>query len=537
MFHPRLVHRLSTNDVLFTNTSSTLWVGKTALVRDPGDWGFSNHMTRLRVPQGMSPEFVARQLHYLCISGYFAFHCKKHINQSSISGKQLFEEVPFRLAPAREQKLIANKLRRLLGRERALQHNLEALHALIQRCQAAVLESACAGRLVPTEAMLARKEHRQYEPASGLLDRILKDRRATWEANQLAKMTATGKAPKDDKWKGGYESPKTPAFPPNSRIPDTSAWVALDQLLYEIEAGKSYQCLSRPAAEGEWGIIKVSAMSWGEFDESENKALPPGRTFDTYNEIHPGDILLSRSNTPALVGASVLVRKTRRKLLLSDKSMRLLPSPLIDRAWLHLAISSKAVRRQLSELASGASGSMLNVSQNKVRQIAFALPPLAEQKRIVAEVDRRRIALSRMEAQVTATLQEASQLRVSMLHRAFSGKLVSQPHRLESGSLLLKRIAAAKNAFETDQKMKARKRMKKPKPAEATQFIENLLASIKSHFPDKPFTFQHLQNHLPADYESLKIQVFKLLAARKGMRLRQVFNRSTKRIDLQRVPS
>src|SRR5258708_2209826 len=49
--------RLAKGDVLFTNTSSTVWVGKTAVVEKPGDWGFSNHMTRLRVAHGMSPEF------------------------------------------------------------------------------------------------------------------------------------------------------------------------------------------------------------------------------------------------------------------------------------------------------------------------------------------------------------------------------------------------------------------------------------------------------------------------------------------------
>src|SRR5205823_2068751 len=96
--------RLAKADVLFTNTSSTVWVGKTALVEKPSDWGFSNHMTRLRVADGISPEFVARQLHYLCLSGYFAFHCKKHINQSSVAGAQLAAEVPFRLPPANEQK-------------------------------------------------------------------------------------------------------------------------------------------------------------------------------------------------------------------------------------------------------------------------------------------------------------------------------------------------------------------------------------------------------------------------------------------------
>ena len=66
------------------------------------------------------------------------------------------------------------------------------------------------GRLVPTEASLARAEKRAYESAEVLLARILKERRRRWEEAELAKLKAAGKTPKDDKWKAKYEEPVAP---------------------------------------------------------------------------------------------------------------------------------------------------------------------------------------------------------------------------------------------------------------------------------------------------------------------------------------
>ena len=72
---------------------------------------------------------------------------------------------------------------------------LKRVQANLKRYRASVLKAACEGRLVPTEAELARKEGRTYETGEQLLARILKERRAKWEADQLAKMLAAGKPP------------------------------------------------------------------------------------------------------------------------------------------------------------------------------------------------------------------------------------------------------------------------------------------------------------------------------------------------------
>ena len=218
--------------------------------------------------------------------------------------------------------------------------------------------------------------------------------------------------------------------------------VTLGELLEDIEAGKSFRAQARPAEPEEWGVIKVSAMTWGHFREDENKALPPGTRAEPRFEIRSGDLLLSRANTAEYVGATVLVEKTRPRLLLSDKSMRLKPRPSIDSRWLLLALSSPLVRAQMSAVATGTSDSMRNISQEKVRRLALGLPPAAEQHRIVDEVERQFSILDATEQAVEDGRKRAGRLRHVILREAFAGRLVPQDPSDEPASALLERIGA-----------------------------------------------------------------------------------------------
>jgi type I restriction enzyme S subunit len=216
----------------------------------------------------------------------------------------------------------------------------------------------------------------------------------------------------------------------------------LGDLLENIVAGKSFRTTGQPAKPSEWGVIKVSAMTWGEFNEDENKAIPPGRVTDARYEIRSGDLLLSRANTSDYVGATVLVRSCRPKLLLSDKSMRLVSRPNVDRRWLWYALSSPQLRAQMSAVATGTSDSMRNISQEKVRALSLPLPPLAEQLEIVDVIERRMSIVDAEHARIVASLSRSEALRRSVLREAFAGGLVKQDPTDEPASVLLDRIAA-----------------------------------------------------------------------------------------------
>ncbi|MCT9105720.1 restriction endonuclease subunit S [Streptomyces mirabilis] len=178
-------------------------------------------------------------------------------------------------------------------------------------------------------------------------------------------------------------------------LPAGWAWATLGDLLHRIEAGKSFTCEPRPAQSDEWGVIKVSAMTWGEFDANENKTVPNGRDFDPTYEISSGDLLVSRANTKAYVGAPVLVGACRPRLLLSDKSLRLVPRDCVSKRWLVHYLRSPAARSYVEAKASGTKDAMRNLSQEALRGMPIALPPLAEQHRIVEALEEQ---LSRLDA-------------------------------------------------------------------------------------------------------------------------------------------
>ena len=127
------------------------------------------------------------------------------------------------LAPLPEQHRIVAEIETQFTRLDATVTALQRVQANLKRYRASVLQAACTGRLVPTEAELARAEGRSYEPADQLLQRILQERRTKWEAEQLANMKAEGKVPKDDRWKSKYSEPVKPDTSELPELPE--GWV------------------------------------------------------------------------------------------------------------------------------------------------------------------------------------------------------------------------------------------------------------------------------------------------------------------------
>jgi type I restriction enzyme S subunit len=162
----------------------------------------------------------------------------------------------------------------------------------------------------------------------------------------------------------------------------------LKDLLLRVEAGRSPQCEPRVAGPREFGVIKVSAMTYGHFRADQNKALPPGSDVDPGHEIRGGDLLVSRANTPAYVGAAVVVPESvRQRLLLSDKSLRLVLHPEVDTAWLRWALASPVARRQIEAAATGTKDSMRNISQANLLSVQLDVPPADEQRRIAMALE------------------------------------------------------------------------------------------------------------------------------------------------------
>ncbi|MGO4881797.1 MAG: restriction endonuclease subunit S [Bryobacteraceae bacterium] len=216
---------------------------------------------------------------------------------------------------------------------------------------------------------------------------------------------------------------------------------ALGIVIEGIEAGKNFRCEERPPNAGEVGVVKVSAVSWGQFDENASKTCPSTDHFEVRHLIHPGDFLISRANTVELVGACVIVGQVTRRLMLSDKILRLIPCG-VEPAWLLHALRSPQGRQQIEARATGNQESMRNISQESIKAIEIPLPSRSEQIALLAAVERALSRADAAEAVLDACLRRAAALRQAVLKKAFEGELVPQDPNDEPASVLLERIRA-----------------------------------------------------------------------------------------------
>lgn len=207
-----------------------------------------------------------------------------------------------------------------------------------------------------------------------------------------------------------------------SELPEGWASCQLGDLLCHIQAGKSVKCDERPPEGNEPGLVKISAVTWGEFDEIESKTLLTAEGLDERNRIRPGDLLISRANTLELVGAPVIVQKISKNLYLSDKVLRLeLPESL--REWALICLRSESGRAQIESLATGNQLSMRNISQDALRAIEMPLPPEAEQKRIARKLDALLAQVDAIRARIDAIPVLLKRFRQAVRVVALAGEL------------------------------------------------------------------------------------------------------------------
>ncbi|MEV6758259.1 hypothetical protein [Streptomyces sp. NPDC051214] len=209
-----------------------------------------------------------------------------------------------------------------------------------------------------------------------------------------------------------------------SSLPHGWAWRRLGEVIGRIEAGRALPCEPRPAHDDAWGVIKTSAMTRGSFLETENKQVGAGARVDERHEIRAGDILLCRANSPDHVGAAVRVAACRPGLLLSDKSLRLLPAPNVDANWLAQLLATSYVRDQIEQRSSGTLTSMRNISQARLRDILIPVAPAREQQRLGREAAAWQQAARHLQVRVKAASQSSGLLRRALVDAAVTGRLV-----------------------------------------------------------------------------------------------------------------
>lgn len=210
----------------------------------------------------------------------------------------------------------------------------------------------------------------------------------------------------------------------------------------KIEAGKNWNALGRPPKNGEFGVVKVSAVTWGEFLEDESKTCTEESQWNEEKRISVGDFLFSRANTIQLVGNCVIVKDVKRKLMLSDKILRFSFSERVYDFFALWYTRTSSYRKQIESVASGNQDGMRNISQNNMKTIIFPLPTLPEQHEIVRLIDDL-LARERKAQQATEqALASIDLMKKSILARAFRGELGTNKASEASALELLRQVLA-----------------------------------------------------------------------------------------------
>jgi type I restriction enzyme, S subunit len=205
-------------------------------------------------------------------------------------------------------------------------------------------------------------------------------------------------------------------------MPDRWIRAALGDVIGSIEAGTSFKCEERPPRPGETGVMKVSAVTWGAYDEAESKTVLDLERIDESLLVQPDDFLFSRANTINLVGACVIVHATSRRLMLSDKILRI-KFTNAEQAYVLHYLRSPAGRSEIEHLASGNQESMRNIGQDRIRAIRIPLPPLSEQRRIVAALEEHLSDLDAAVAGLERARANTDRFRAAVLREACTGRI------------------------------------------------------------------------------------------------------------------
>lgn len=389
-------------DILISTANSYELVGKVAFVNAiPHKASLGAFISLIRPSNEVEPKFLYHQLAWGKTQSRIRETASTTTNISNVSTKKLAGLELF-IPELEEQRRIIAEIEKQFSRLDEAVANLKRVKANLKRYKAAVLKAAVEGRLVETEAERARREGRSYETGAQLRQRILETRRSQW----------TGK--------GKYKEPAAPDTTNLPELPEGWMWANVDQLA-EVGTGATPK---RDQARYYGGDIPwvTSAVVNDAFVDQATEFVTGNALAETNLSLYPPGTLLV-----AMYGEGKTRGKCSELRIAATTNQALAALMVHDNVRAYLKLFLDYNYEEMRKVASG--GVQPNLNLSLVRAVAVPLPAIAEQHRIVAEVDRHLSLLRAAEAQVNANLQRAERLRQAILSQAFTGGLSShEPH-------------------------------------------------------------------------------------------------------------
>jgi type I restriction enzyme S subunit len=340
-----------------------------------------------------------------------------------------FLPLPVPVAPTPEQIRIVEAIESCFTRLDDAVATLERVQRNLKRYRASVLKAAVEGRLVPTQAELARAEGRDYEPAPVILERILTERRRRWEASGR---------------RGKYQEPIAPTASELTDLPEGWCWATVDQLS-EVSGGLTMNA-KRENLPLRLPYLRVANVYADELRLEDVKEIGTEEAEIPRALLAQNDLLVVEGNGSIdQIGRVALWDGSLHRCLHQNHLIKVRFDAVSFARWSLIWLLSPAGRRVVEQVASSTSG-LHTLSISKVASLPVPVCPLVEQARIVAEVDRL-VSVSQSSAGGVQTIERhATRLRQAILKWAFEGRLADQDPNDEPASVLLARIKAEREA-------------------------------------------------------------------------------------------
>jgi len=354
-------------------------------------------------------------------------------------------------ASAQQTRIVA-KLEELLSDLDAGVAELKAAQKKLAQYRQSLLKAAVEGALTAEW----RTQHQPTETGAQLLERILQERRARWEARQLAKFAEQGKTPPKD-WQKKYPEPMKPDTTGLPELPQGWVWASGEQLCEFITKGTT------PPKELDTGndksipFLRVTNLTdKGELDLADKVFVSEEthRGFLARSTVYPNDVLMNIVGPP--LGQVAIVPKTFNEWNINQAIAIFRAVDGVSPGYVCLHLLSPVAKQWLKARSKTTAG-QTNLTLEVCRSLPFPLPPQEEQQALVLNLAEAIEATTRQRDAVEVSLKQSTAQRQNILRAAFEGQLVPQDPNDEPASVLLARIRAERAARDAAKKPRGRK--------------------------------------------------------------------------------
>ncbi len=363
-----------------------------------------------------------------------------------------------RLCPLSEQTRIVEKIEELLSDLDAGVAELKAAQKKLGQYRQSLLKAAVEGALTAEWRSARKVGAGDTAPETGaqLLERILTERRARWEAKQLSKFAEQGKAsPKD--WRQKYPEPIQPDTSDLPELPDGWVWASAEQLFDFITKGTTPPKEMDSGSDKTIPFLRVTNLTdRGELDLVD-KVFVSDKThkgFLARSVVYPNDVLMNIVGPPlgqvAVVPSTFAEWNINQAIAIFRAVEGVLPS------FVCLYLLSPSAQQWLKARSKTTAG-QTNLTLEVCRSLPFPLPPEEEQQALLLSLDGAMDATARQSDAIKSSLKQSTAQRKNILKAAFSGQLVPQDPNDEPASVLLERIRAERAKRDAVKKPRGRK--------------------------------------------------------------------------------